>query len=162
MCVRIDFRRYVSWCKATAGKTTADEALKNCTSVESVIVVKRDGRVEMVEGRDHWYAEAAAEVSADCAPEPMDAEDMLFILYTSDLQVSLRVWFTHVVDIWSMLRTASRMSSNMSAAMCTGKGRCGVDYGHSYIIYGPLLNGATTMMFEGVPTWPDAGRFGRL
>ncbi|MEL0146518.1 MAG: AMP-binding protein, partial [Schleiferiaceae bacterium] len=70
--------------KALPVKTTVDEALKNCTSVESVIVVKRDGReVEMVEGRDHWYAEAAAEVSADCAPEPMDAEDMLFILYTS-------------------------------------------------------------------------------
>ncbi len=107
--------------KALPVKKTVDEALKNCTSVESVIVVKRDGReVEMVEGRDHWYAEAAAEVSADCAPEPMDAEDMLFILYTSGSTVSLRVSFTHVVDIWSMQLTASRMSSNTSAAMCTG------------------------------------------
>ena len=106
--------------KALPVKTTVDEALKNCTSVESVIVVKRDGReVEMVEGRDHWYAEAAAEVSADCAPEPMDAEDMLFILYTLDLQVSLRVC-SHMWYTWSMQLTASRMSSNTSAAMCTG------------------------------------------
>ena len=142
-------------------KTTVDEALKNCTSVESVIVVKRDGRdVEMVEGRDHWYAEAAAEVSEVCAPEPMDAEDMLFILYTSG-STGKPKGVVHTCGGYMVYAAFSFQNvfqyERGDVYWCTAD--VGWITGHSYIIYGPLLNGATTMMFEGVPTYPDAGRF---
>ena len=147
--------------KALPVKTTVDEALKNCSSVESVIVVKRDGReVEMVEGRDHWYAEAAAEVSADCAPEPMDAEDMLFILYTSG-STGKPKGVVHTCGGYMVYAAYSFQNvfqyERGDVYWCTAD--VGWITGHSYIIYGPLLNGATTMMFEGVPTYPDAGRF---
>ncbi|HCP41037.1 MAG TPA: acetate--CoA ligase [Cryomorphaceae bacterium] len=147
--------------KALPVKITVDEALKSCTSVESVIVVKRDGReVEMVEGRDYWYAEVAAEVSADCAPEPMNAEDMLFILYTSG-STGKPKGIVHTCGGY-MVYTAYSFQNVFQyergdVHWCTAD--VGWITGHSYIIYGPLLNGATTMMFEGVPTWPDAGRF---
>ena len=142
-------------------KTTVDEAFKNCTSVESVIVVKRDGRdVEMVEGRDHWYAEAAAEVSEVCAPEPMDAEDMLFILYTSG-STGKPKGVVHTCGGYMVYAAFSFQNvfqyERGDVYWCTAD--VGWITGHSYIIYGPLLNGATTMMFEGVPTYPDAGRF---
>lgn len=147
--------------KALPVKTTVDEALKNCTSVESVIVVKRDGRdVEMVEGRDHWYAKAAAEVSADCAPEPMDAEDMLFILYTSG-STGKPKGVVHTCGGYMVYAAYSFQNvfqyERGDVYWCTAD--VGWITGHSYIIYGPLLNGATTIMFEGVPTYPDAGRF---
>jgi len=147
--------------KALPVKTTVDEALKNCTSVESVIVVKRDGRdVEMAEGRDHWYAEAAAEVSVDCAPEPMDAEDMLFILYTSG-STGKPKGVVHTCGGYMVYAAYSFQNvfqyKRGDVYWCTAD--VGWITGHSYIIYGPLLNGATTIMFEGVPTWPDAGRF---
>ena len=142
-------------------KTTVDEALKNCTSVESVIVVKRDGRdVEMVEGRDHWYTEAAAEVSEVCAPDPMDAEDMLFILYTSG-STGKPKGVVHTCGGYMVYAAYSFQNvfqyERGDVYWCTAD--VGWITGHSYIIYGPLLNGATTMMFEGVPTYPDAGRF---
>ena len=147
--------------KALPVKTTVDEALKNCTSVESVIVVKRDGRdVEMVEGRDHWYAKAAAEVSADCAPEPMDAEDMLFILYTSG-STGKPKGVVHTCGGYMVYAAYSFQNvfqyERGDVYWCTAD--VGWITGHSYIIYGPLLNGATTIMFEGVPTYPDASRF---
>ena len=147
--------------KALPVKNTVDEALKNCTSVKSVIVVKRDGRdVKMVEGRDHWYAEAAAEVSADCAPKPMDAEDMLFILYTSG-STGRPKGVVHTCGGYMVYAAYSFQNVFQyepgDVYWCTAD--VGWITGHSYIIYGPLLNGATTMMFEGVPTYPDAGRF---
>ena len=147
--------------KALPVKTTVDEALKNCTSVESVIVVKRDGRdVEMVEGRDHWYAKAAAEVSADCVPEPMDAEDMLFILYTSG-STGKPKGVVHTCGGYMVYAAYSFQNvfqyERGDVYWCTAD--VGWITGHSYIIYGPLLNGATTIMFEGVPTYPDASRF---
>ena len=147
--------------KALPVKTTVDEALKNCTSVENVIVVKRDGRnIEMVEGRDHWYAEAAAEVSADCVPEPMDAEDMLFILYTSG-STGKPKGVVHTCGGYMVYAAYSFQNvfqyERGDVYWCTAD--VGWITGHSYIIYGPLLNGATTIMFEGVPTYPDAGRF---
>ena len=147
--------------KALPVKTTVDEALKNCTSVENVIVVKRDGRdVEMVEGRDHWYAKAAAEVSADCAPEPMDAEDMLFILYTSG-STGKPKGVVHTCGGYMVYAAYSFQNvfqyERGDVYWCTAD--VGWITGHSYIIYGPLLNGATTIMFEGVPTYPDASRF---
>ena len=146
--------------KALPVKNTVDEALKNCTSVKSVIVVKRDGRdVKMVEGRDHWYAEAAAEVSADCAPKPMDAEDMLFILYTSG-STGRPKGVVHTCGGYMVYAAYSFQNVFQyepgDVYWCTAD--VGWITGHSYIIYGPLLNGATTMMFEGVPTYPDAGR----
>ena len=147
--------------KALPVKTTVDEALKNCTSVESVIVVKRDGRdVEMLEGRDHWYAKAAAEVSADCAPEPMDAEDLLFILYTSG-STGKPKGVVHTCGGYMVYAAYSFQNvfqyERGDVYWCTAD--VGWITGHSYIIYGPLLNGATTIMFEGVPTYPDAGRY---
>ena len=147
--------------KALPVKTTVDEALKSCTSVESVIVVKRDGReVEMVEGRDHWYAEVAAKVNVDCAPEPMEAEDMLFILYTSG-STGKPKGVVHTCGGYMVYAAYSFQNvfqyERGDVYWCTAD--VGWITGHSYIIYGPLLNGATTMMFEGVPTFPDAGRF---
>ena len=142
-------------------KATVDEALKNCTSVESVIVVRRDKReVEMVNGRDYWYDEAVSQVSADCAPEPMDAEDMLFILYTSGSTGKpkgvVHTCGGYMVYVGYSFKNVFQYERG-DVYWCTAD--VGWITGHSYIIYGPLLNGATTLMFEGIPTFPDAGRF---
>lgn len=147
--------------KALSVKATVDEALKHCTSVESVIVVRRDGReVTMVEGRDHWYHEALAEVGIDCPAEPMDAEDMLFILYTSG-STGKPKGVVHTCGGYMVYAGYSFKNvfqyERGDVYWCTAD--VGWITGHSYIIYGPLLNGATTLMFEGVPTFPDAGRF---
>jgi len=147
--------------KALSVKATVDEALKHCTSVESVIVVRRDGReVTMVGGRDHWYHEALAEVGTDCPAEPMDAEDMLFILYTSG-STGKPKGVVHTCGGYMVYAGYSFKNvfqyERGDVYWCTAD--VGWITGHSYIIYGPLLNGATTLMFEGVPTFPDAGRF---
>ncbi len=147
--------------KALPVKTTVDDALENCTSVETVIVVKRDGRaVSMVEGRDLWYDEAAATVGTDCPAETMDAEDMLFILYTSG-STGKPKGVVHTCGGYMVYAGYSFKNvfqyKRGDVYWCTAD--VGWITGHSYIIYGPLLNGATTIMFEGVPTWPDAGRF---
>jgi acetyl-CoA synthetase len=142
-------------------KATVDEALKNCTSVQSVIVVRRDARqVKMIEGRDCWYHEAITEVSAHCDAEPMDAEDMLFILYTSG-STGKPKGVVHTCGGYMVYAGYSFKNvfqyEQGDVYWCTAD--VGWITGHSYIIYGPLLNGATTLMFEGVPTFPDAGRF---
>ena len=142
-------------------KATVDEALKNCSSVESVIVVRRDKcEVEMVNGRDYWYDEAVSQVSADCAPEPMDAEDMLFILYTSGSTGKpkgvVHTCGGYMVYVGYSFKNVFQYEHG-DVYWCTAD--VGWITGHSYIIYGPLLNGATTLMFEGIPTFPDAGRF---
>ena len=142
-------------------KATVDEALKNCSSVESVIVVRRDKcEVEMVNGRDYWYDEAVSQVSADCAPEPMDAEDMLFILYTSGSTGKpkgvVHTCGGYMVYVGYSFKNVFQYERG-DVYWCTAD--VGWITGHSYIIYGPLLNGATTLMFEGIPTFPDAGRF---
>ena len=147
--------------KALPVKATVDEALKNCASVESVIVIRRDGRdVTMVEGRDHWYHEAVIEVGTDCPAEPMDAEDMLFILYTSG-STGKPKGVVHTCGGYMVYAGYSFKNvfqyQRGDVYWCTAD--VGWITGHSYIIYGPLLNGATTLMFEGVPTFPDAGRF---
>ena len=147
--------------KSLSVKATVDEALKHCTSVESVIVVRRDGReVTMVEGRDHWYHEALAEVGTDCPAEPMDAEDMLFVLYTSG-STGKPKGVVHTCGGYMVYAGYSFKNvfqyERGDVYWCTAD--VGWITGHSYIIYGPLLNGATTLMFEGVPTFPDAGRF---
>ena len=147
--------------KALPVKATVDEALKNCASVESVIVIRRDGRnVTMVEGRDHWHHEAVVEVGTDCPAEPMDAEDMLFILYTSG-STGKPKGVVHTCGGYMVYAGYSFKNvfqyERGDVYWCTAD--VGWITGHSYIIYGPLLNGATTLMFEGVPTFPDAGRF---
>jgi acetyl-CoA synthetase len=148
--------------KSVPLKANADEALKNCPTVEKMIVVKHVGDIDMKDGRDVWWHE---EMSADdiqdfCEPEQMDAEDPLFILYTSGstgkpkgvlhttggYMVYTNLTFKYIFDyheedIW----------------FCTAD--IGWVTGHSYIVYGPLAEGATSIMFEGVPTYPDPGRF---
>jgi acetyl-CoA synthetase len=147
--------------KAIPVKATVDEALKNCDSIESVIVIRRDGReVAMVEGRDYWYHDAVVEVGSDCLAEPMDAEDMLFILYTSG-STGKPKGVVHTCGGYMVYAGYSFKNvfqyERGDVYWCTAD--VGWITGHSYIIYGPLLNGATTLMFEGVPTFPDAGRF---
>ena len=142
-------------------KKNTDDALAKADIVTSVIVVRRTGgKVEMKAGRDVWYHEEAAKVPADCAPEAMNAEDPLFILYTSGstgkpkgvLHTSggylLWVSWTHqyVFDY-----------HDGDIFWCTAD--VGWVTGHSYIVYGPLANGATTLMFEGVPNYPTTSRF---
>ena len=147
--------------KALPVKATVDEALKNCDSIESVIVIRRGGReVAMVEGRDYWYHDAVVEVGSDCLAEPMDAEDMLFILYTSG-STGKPKGVVHTCGGYMVYAGYSFKNvfqyERGDVYWCTAD--VGWITGHSYIIYGPLLNGATTLMFEGVPTFPDAGRF---
>ena len=147
--------------KSLPVKHTVDEALKSCDSVHSVLVVKHDNReVAMLNDRDYWYDEAAAHVETTCAPEPMQAEDLLFILYTSG-STGKPKGVVHTCGGYMVYTGYSFKNvfqyQRGDIYWCTAD--IGWITGHSYIIYGPLLNGATTMMFEGIPTWPDAGRF---
>ncbi len=142
-------------------KTNVDQALTGCPGVRTVIVVRRTGGdIAWTPGRDHWYHELMADVSSVCAPEPMEAEHPLFILYTSGstgkpkgvlhttggylLYAAMTYYYVfdyHHGDIY----------------WCTAD--VGWITGHSYLLYGPLANGATTLMFEGIPTYPTAARF---
>jgi acetyl-CoA synthetase len=144
-------------------KKSVDEALEECPGVKDVFVVRHSGaEVNMVEGRDHWWDEemSASDIASECPPEEMDAEDPLFILYTSGstgkpkgvlhttagylLHTSLShkfIFDIHEDDVW----------------WCTAD--IGWVTGHSYIVYGPLANGFTEVMFEGVPTYPNPDRF---
>ncbi len=142
-------------------KTNADKAVAECPSIQKVVVVKRTGNeVPMKEGRDVWYHDITKDKPTDCEPEWVDSEDPLFILYTSGstgkpkgvlhttggYMVYAATTFKYIFDyhegdIW----------------WCTAD--IGWITGHSYIVYGPMANGAITLMYEGVPTYPDAGRF---
>ncbi len=145
-------------------KNIADEALRKTPTIESVIVVKvTDDPCHMQEGRDLWYHEEMAQASDQCEAEKMNAEDPLFILYTSGSTGKpkgvvhttagylLHVAFSHEV-IFDV--------HDEDIYWCTAD--IGWVTGHSYIVYGPMANGATTLMFEGVPTYPDAGRFWQI
>ncbi len=141
-------------------KANTDEALKKCPGVESVIVVKRTGGgVNMEKGRDVWYAEEAAKVSADCPPEEMGAEDPLFILYTSG-STGKPKGVLHTTGGYMVYASMTHKYvfdyQDGDIYWCTAD--VGWVTGHSYIVYGPLANGATTLMFEGVPNYPDASR----
>jgi acetyl-CoA synthetase len=145
-------------------KEIIDEAVVRCPSIENIIVVKRfDTPCPFQEGRDHWYHNELAMMSDDCPAEPLNAEDPLFILYTSGstgkpkgvvhtqagylLHTSLThkyIFDIHEDDIY----------------WCTAD--IGWVTGHSYVVYGPLANGATSLMFEGIPTFPDPGRFWQI
>ncbi|WP_306643848.1 acetate--CoA ligase [Sanyastnella coralliicola] len=142
-------------------KRVVDEALESCPSVQKVIVTERTKwAVNMKEGRDVWLHEELPTVDKECPAEPMDAEDMLFILYTSG-STGKPKGVVHTVGgymVYAGYTFKNVFQLNESDVYwCTAD--IGWITGHSYIIYGPLLNGATTLMFEGVPSWPDYGRF---
>ncbi|HLT93872.1 MAG TPA: acetate--CoA ligase [Membranihabitans sp.] len=142
-------------------KDIVDEALSKTTSVEKVIVFKRTEQyINMLPGRDVWWDDEMAQVDANCPPEPMDSEDPLFILYTSGSTGKPKgVVHTTAGYMVSTFYTFLNVFQyeNDDIFWCTAD--IGWITGHSYIVYGPLLAGATTLMFEGIPTWPDAGRF---
>ncbi|MGE0775909.1 MAG: acetate--CoA ligase, partial [Sphingomonadaceae bacterium] len=147
--------------KAVPLKTNVDEALNHCTSVERVIVVKRTGKdVAMQHGRDVWYHDGMAEAAPDCAPEPMGAEDPLFILYTSGSTGKPKgvLHTTGGYLVWASM-THQLIFDYRPGDIYWCAADIGWVTGHSYVVYGPLANGATTLMFEGVPNYPDFSRF---
>lgn len=142
-------------------KRIVDEALLNCPSVKTVLVSERtQWGVKMKEGRDYWIHDELKEVNKECAAEPMSAEDMLFILYTSG-STGKPKGVVHTCGGYMVYAGYSFKNvfqyEESDIYWCTAD--IGWITGHTYILYGPLLNGATTMMFEGVPTYPDPGRF---
>ena len=142
-------------------KANVDEALTHCTSVDRVIVVKRTGgAIPMQEGRDIWYHDAVAQASPECAPEPMGAEDPLFILYTSGSTGKPKgvLHTTGGYLVWVSM-THQYIFDYRPGDIYWCAADIGWVTGHSYIVYGPLANGATTLMFEGVPNYPDFSRF---
>ena len=141
-------------------KSNVDEALKSCPDVENTLVIKRTGGdIPWNETRDVWYEEISKNVATSCTPEPMDSEDPLFILYTSGstgkpkgvlhttagFLLGAHISFKYIFGI----RSEDRYWCTADVGWITG---------HTYILYGPLSNGATTLMFEGIPTYPSASR----
>ena len=145
--------------KSVPLKQNVDAACKRAR-IDCVIVVRATGaEVAMRPGRDIWYDEAMADASADCAPEPMGAEDPLFILYTSG-STGRPKGVAHSGGgylLWASL-THELVFDYRPGQVYWCAADVGWVTGHSYIVYGPLANGATTLMFEGVPNWPDASR----
>ena len=145
-------------------KSNTDAALKSCPDCTTVIVVKRTGgAVDWVEGRDVWYEEAMRAASADCPAEEMNAEDPMFILYTSG-STGKPKGVLHTTGGYMVYASMTHQYvfdyHDGDIYWCTAD--VGWITGHSYIIYGPLANGAITLMFEGVPTYPDSSRFWRI
>jgi len=141
-------------------KVNAEEALEGCPNVHSVICVKRTGAsVPWNDKRDIYYHDLVADQSADCEPEVMDSEDPLFILYTSG-STGKPKGVQHSTGGYAVYAAMTHKYvfdyQDGDIYWCTAD--VGWITGHTYIVYGPLANGATTLMFEGVPTWPDAGR----
>ena len=142
-------------------KENVEKALEGCPNVHTTIVVQRTGNpVRGNDSRDVWYHDAMTEASADCPPEPMDAEDPLFILYTSG-STGKPKGVLHTTGGYNLFAAMTHKYifdyHDGEVYWCTAD--VGWVTGHTYIVYGPLSNGAITMMFEGVPTYPDAGRF---
>ncbi len=147
--------------KSVPLKANVDDALIHCPNVEKVIVVKHgENTVSWQLGRDVWYHEAMAAASADCPPEPVNAEDPLFILYTSG-STGKPKGVLHTTGGYLLFAAMTHKYvfdyHDGDIYWCTAD--IGWVTGHSYLIYGPLCNGATTLMFEGVPTYPKADRF---
>ena len=142
-------------------KDNTDIALERCPGVKSVIVVKRTGgKINWVEGRDIWYHEASKDASIECIPEPMESEDPLFILYTSGSTGKPKgVLHTTGGYILYAAITHKYIFDYQDGEIYWCTADVGWVTGHSYIVYGPLANGAITLMFEGVPNYPDASRF---
>lgn len=142
-------------------KGIVDKALEGCPGVANVLVTKRTGtKIDMLDGRDKWLQPLLDEAYADCVAEIMDAEDPLFILYTSGSTGTpkgmVHTTAGYMVYTAYTFKNVFQYSEN-DVYWCTAD--IGWITGHSYIVYGPLANGATTLMFEGVPSYPDYGRF---
>ena len=142
-------------------KANTDAALESCPDCNKVIVVRRTGGdIGWVDGRDVWYHEAMADASADCPPEEMNAEDPMFILYTSG-STGKPKGVLHTTGGYMVYASMTHQYvfdyHDGEIYWCTAD--VGWVTGHSYIVYGPLANGAVTLMFEGVPTYPDSSRF---
>ena len=145
-------------------KANTDEALANCPDCKTAIVVKRTGgKIDWFDGRDVWYHEAMASTSADCPAEEMNAEDPMFILYTSG-STGKPKGVLHTTGGYMVYASMTHQYvfdyHGGDIYWCTAD--VGWVTGHSYIVYGPLANGAVTLMFEGVPTYPDSSRFWRV
>ena len=142
-------------------KENTDAALKLCSSIKKCIVVKRTGNdINWVKGRDVWYHEAMSNVDNECQPEEMDAEDPLFILYTSGSTGKPKgVLHTTGGYIVYASITHKYVFNYIDGDIYWCTADVGWVTGHSYIVYGPLANGATTLMFEGVPNYPTNSRF---
>ncbi|MBT5374598.1 MAG: acetate--CoA ligase, partial [Rhodospirillaceae bacterium] len=142
-------------------KSNADMALDSCPSIKTVVVVKRTGSdITMTEGRDVWYHDICAQAPKECPAEEMNAEDPLFILYTSG-STGKPKGVLHTTGGYMVYAALTHQLvfdyHDGDIYWCTAD--VGWVTGHSYIVYGPLANGATTLMFEGVPNYPDASRF---
>ena len=145
-------------------KANTDDALANCPDCKTAIVVKRTGgKIDWVDGRDVWYHEAMASASTDCPVEEMNAEDPMFILYTSG-STGKPKGVLHTTGGYMVYASMTHQYvfdyHDGDIYWCTAD--VGWVTGHSYIVYGPLANGAVTLMFEGVPTYPDSSRFWRV
>jgi len=141
-------------------KNNADKALEKCPNVHTVLVVKRTGGdINWHEHRDIWYSESLEKVSADCKPTVMGSEDPLFILYTSGSTGKPKgVLHTTAGYLLFAAMTHKYVFDYHDGDIYWCTADVGWVTGHSYIVYGPLANGATTLMFEGIPTYPDASR----
>jgi len=142
-------------------KSNADKALESCPNVRTVVVLQRSGgEIEWETGRDVWYHDEMVSASKDCPPEEMNAEDPLFILYTSG-STGKPKGVLHTTGGYLLFAAITHKYifdyHDADIYWCTAD--VGWVTGHSYIVYGPLCNGATTLMFEGIPTYPSASRF---
>jgi len=149
-------------------KDTSDRALKETPTIEHVIVVRRrliaqESQVHMKQGRDHWYHDLMQDASPHCEAEAMDAEDVLYILYTSGTTGKpkgvVHTTGGYLTHVYATTRLVFDLKED-DMYWCTAD--VGWVTGHSYIVYGPLANGATVFMYEGAPDWPDRGRFWKL
>jgi len=151
-------------------KRIADEAVADCPSIRHVVVVRRGSRTEgdesfaeMTEGRDHWWHRLLDKESPDCPPEAMDAEDLLFILYTSGTTGKPK-GIVHTTGGYLTQAAATTKYvfdlRDEDIFWCTAD--VGWVTGHSYVVYGPLANGATVLMYEGAPDWPERDRFWKI
>ncbi len=144
-------------------KQTADEALKDTPSIQHVVIVQRlhgsPVQIHVEEGRDHWYHRVMQDASYDCEPEVMDAEDMLYILYTSGTTGKpkgiVHTTGGYLTGVYATTKWVFDLKDE-DVYWCTAD--IGWVTGHSYVVYGPLANGATVVMYEGAPDWPKKDR----